>query len=114
MIQPAFTSIHNAILNENINDSIFVDKKTRIPFYSSDSIIRRLLIKSQVHNYDIVDDSNRIVRLDWLGEKYSYYLFLGIKNKVISKNIFCESCKSFWFGDTVLLQRHYTPLVFVY
>jgi hypothetical protein len=115
ILQPNFVSIHNAILNENIDSNTFAGRKMRIPYYSSDTTIRTLLTRARVHNYEVIDSASKIVRLDWIGEEYSYYLFLGINNRLVTLKMLCEGrCRSLWLGDSVLLQRHYTALVVVY
>jgi hypothetical protein len=114
ILKSNFTSLHNAVLNEKIDSSIVAKTKLRIPYYSEDLTIRRLLTEARVHNYEVID-STKIVRLDWPGEEYSYYIFIGSKNKLINHQIQNEQkCKSVWIGDSVLLQRYYTPLVLVY
>ena len=115
ILQPHFASLHHAILNEDVDSNVQAVRKMRIPYYSSDTAIRRLLTKARVHSYEVIPNSNRIVRLGWLGEKYSYYLFLGISNREVTKETSCETrCKTFRLNDSVLLQRHYTPLVVTY
>lgn len=115
LLQPNFYSIRSSIINENIDSNMLAQHKMRIPHYSTDTTIHKILTKARVHNYCVINGSAKTVRLDWLGEKYSYYLFLGLKDRQMTKEtVFKGNYKYIWLSDSVLLQRHYTPLVAVY